>query len=57
MASPHVAGAAALYIAKNLNASWTQVRDALIAQGEALNAGHTDPSGKHPENVLHAGGL
>ena len=54
MASPHVAGAAALYIAKNPGASWTAVRDALIAAGEALGAGHTDPSSKHPEPVLRA---
>lgn len=54
MASPHVAGAAALYVATNPGALWTDVRDALIAGGEALGAGHTDPSGKHPEAVLQA---
>ncbi len=54
MASPHVAGAAALYIANNPGALWTQVRDALILQGEALGAGHTDPGGKHGEKVLRA---
>lgn len=57
MASPHVAGAAALYLAANPGSSWTQVRDALVAAGEALGAGHTDPSGLHPENVLIASGL
>ena len=54
MASPHVAGAAALYIAKNAGASWTQVRDALVATAEVLGAGHTDPSGRHGEPVLRA---
>lgn len=57
MASPHVAGAAALYLAANPGSSWTQVRDALVAAGEALGAGHTDPSGLHPENTLVASGL
>jgi subtilisin family serine protease len=54
MASPHVAGAAALYIATNAGASWTQVRDALVTAGEVLGAGHTDLSGKHPEPILRA---
>ena len=57
MASPHVAGAAALYIFKNPAATWTTVRDALVANGEALGAGHTDPSGNHPEKVLNASSL
>lgn len=57
MASPHVAGAAALYIFSNPGATWTTVRDALIASGEALGAGHTDPSGKYPERVLKADSL
>lgn len=52
MASPHVAGAAALYIATHPGVSWTAVRDALISTGEAGGAGHTDLSGKHPEPVL-----
>lgn len=52
MASPHVAGAAALYIATHPTALWNDVRTALITQGEALGAGHTDPGGKHPEKVL-----
>ena len=55
MASPHVAGAAALYIKSNPLASWTVVRDALISLGEALGAGHSDPSLLHPEKVLQAG--
>ncbi len=54
MASPHVAGAAALYLATNPGASWITVRDTLIGLGEAAGAGHTDPSLKHPEAVLRA---
>jgi subtilisin len=57
MASPHVAGAAALYLTSNPGATWTQVRDALKAAGEVLGAGHTDPSGLHPEPVLKANAL
>lgn len=57
MASPHVAGAAALYIKSHPGTLWHQVRDALKAQGEALGNGHTDPSGKHPEPVLNASAL
>ncbi len=52
MASPHVAGAAALYLATNPSANWSTVRDALVAAGEAIDAGHTDPSGHHSEPVL-----
>ncbi len=57
MASPHVAGAAALYIFKNPGASWTQVRDALVGMGESLGAGHADPSGLHAETVLQVDAL
>ncbi|MBI3632739.1 MAG: S8 family serine peptidase [Candidatus Vogelbacteria bacterium] len=57
MATPHVSGAAALYIKSNPGSSWTQVRDALRTQGEVLGSGHTDPSGLHPEPVLKASGL
>ena len=57
MATPHVTGAAALYIASHASSTWMQVRDALITAGEALNFGHTDPSGLHPEPVLQAGSL
>ena len=57
MATPHVAGAAALYIKSNPGATWTQVRNALVAAGEVLGFGHSDPSGKHPENVLKANAL
>lgn len=54
MASPHVAGASALYIATHPGASWTTVRDALVAGGEIVGSGHTDPSGRHPESILRA---
>lgn len=57
MAAPHVAGAAALYIKSNPLSTWNQVRNALVAAAEALGAGHTDPSGNHPEPVLKAGSL
>lgn len=57
MASPHVAGAAALYIATHPNALWIEVRDALISLAEVIGSGHTDPSGKHPERVLQVGAL
>lgn len=57
MSSPHVAGAAALYIATHGGALWSEVRDALIASGEAEGAGHTDPSTQHPEKVLRADNL
>lgn len=54
MASPHAAGAAALYKATHPAALWSEVRDVLVAAGEALGAEHTDPSGRHPEPVLQA---
>jgi subtilisin family serine protease len=54
MASPHVAGAAALYLAANPGAAWTAVRDALQLLGEPAGTDHADPSGLHPENVLRA---
>ncbi|MEX2555036.1 MAG: S8 family serine peptidase [Actinomycetota bacterium] len=65
MASPHVAGAAALYLEGNPTASPAQVRGALLESGELLgvNSGgkctgtipsHTDPSGLHPEPVVCA---
>ncbi len=52
MATPHVSGSAALYIAKNPSSSWTQVREGLKALGELKNAGHTDPSNLHPEPIV-----
>jgi subtilisin len=54
MATPHVAGAAALYLKNNPTATWNQVRDALRYFGESLGAGHSDPSGLHPEPVISA---
>lgn len=54
MASPHMTGAVALYLATHPGALWTEVRDALKALGESLGAGHTDPSGLHPEALLRA---
>jgi subtilisin len=57
MASPHVAGAAAMYLSTNPAATWTQVRDSLKALAEPLGSGHTDPSGKHPEAVLKVNSL
>jgi len=57
MASPHVAGSAALYIKSHPGSTWSQVRDGLVTAAEALNAGHTDPSGLHPEPVVQANAL
>jgi subtilisin family serine protease len=55
MASPHVAGAAAVYKAnKNPNATPAQVRAFMLstANSEAVNQGHTDFFGLSPEPVL-----
>ncbi len=57
MATPHVSGSAALYIKSHPGSTWSQVRDGLRAAGEALNAGHSDTSGKHPEPVVNASAL
>lgn len=57
MATPHIAGSAALYIKSNPGLSWFQVRDGLQARAETLNNGHTDPSGLHPEPVIKADNL
>ncbi len=57
MASPHVAGSAALYIKSHSGSTWSQVRDGLKAVAEALNTGHTDSSGLHPEPVVQANTL
>ncbi len=52
MASPHVAGAASVYIAANPGKAPAEVRAALIAGGEAVGAGHLDPRGLNPEPLL-----
>ena len=52
MASPHVAGATAIYIKSHPVSTWSQVRDGLRAVAEFLGSGHTDPSGLHPEPVV-----
>jgi subtilisin len=54
MASPHVAGAAALYKATHPAASPATVRSFMInpANSEALGQGHTDSFGLNPEPVL-----
>lgn len=57
MATPHVAGAAALYLNDHPGSTWTEIRDGLRAIGEAVGFGHTDPSGLHPELVLNATSL
>lgn len=57
MATPHVTGAVALYLNKNPNSTWTQIRDGLKTLGELIGAGHTDPGGLHPEPVLNVTGL
>ena len=57
MATPHVAGAAALFIKSHPGSTWSAIRDGLMAAGEALGVGHTDPSGLHPEKVLQASSL
>ncbi len=57
MASPHVAGAAALYLASHPGAAWTAVRSALVSAGEPAGAGHTDPGGRHPEPVVNVSGF
>ena len=68
MASPHVAGAAALYLFTNPGTSPATVLGALLAGGEPLDvnfntecaggaASHTDVSGTHPEPVVRADAL
>jgi len=61
MASPHVAGVAALYLATHPFASPAAVRDALRAAGETAGfkesngcTSHVDLSSKHPEPVVRA---
>jgi subtilisin len=68
MATPHVAGAAALHIAKYGPTSPSAVQAALQADGEPKDVNfknecasgkvsHTDPSGKHPEVIVRADAL
>ena len=57
MASPHVAGAAALYIATHPSALWEEVKNALITGGEAAGSGHYNGNGLHPEAVVRADAL
>ena len=57
MATPHVSGAAAIYIGVHGNQPWVQVRDGLNGAGEPLNSGHFDLSGLHKENVVLTGSL
>ena len=67
MAAPHVAGAAALYIARHPGAPPAVVRDALRALAEPVNqnyggecaigVSHLDLSGRHSEPVVRADGL
>lgn len=65
MATPHVAGAAALYIKTHPGVSPLTVREALKSTGEPKDvsfngecgptgASHTDPSGLHPEVLVRA---
>ena len=52
MASPHVAGAAALFLASNPSASLTQVISALQAAGNLDWDVASDPDNTH-ENLVH----
>lgn len=54
MATPHVAGAAAVYMELNPNATATSVIDAIVATGEN---GYTGQGGDHPEPLLDFGAL
>jgi subtilisin family serine protease len=62
MASPHAAGAAALYVATHPRATPASVKQALRGAGEPVDVNflsecaggvsHTDPSRLHPEPVV-----
>lgn len=54
MAAPHVAGAAAVYVALNPNASPAAVESAVVGSAES---GYTGQSGNHPEPFLDFGAL
>ncbi len=57
MATPHVVGAAALYLNTHPGSSWTAIRDGLKFIGEAVGFGHTDSTGNHSEKVIQVGTL
>ena len=54
MASPHVAGAAALYKSTHRAATLTKVKSFIVnpTNSEALGRDHTDTFGQNPEPVL-----
>ena len=52
MASPHVAGVAALYLSKNPGATTTQVRDAIV--NNATNGKVTNPGTGSPNKLLYS---
>ncbi len=54
MATPHVAGAAALYLAEDDSRTPDQFRDDLISSGED---GYYDQGGDHPEPLMNLDGL
>lgn len=56
MATPHVSGAAALYVGTHIGSAWTTVRDELIRLGEPSGTGHTG-STLHPEKVVLTGAI
>lgn len=55
MATPHVAGAAALYLAAHPTATPQQVRDALV--NNATSGKVTNPASGSPNKLLYIGGL
>jgi len=52
MAAAYAAGTAALYVQSHPGVSWSDVKNALQLGGEHPGAGHSDPSGLHPELIL-----
>ena len=54
MASPHVAGSAALYVATHPGASPASVRDALKALGEPVNTSFNGECGGVTKNTRNA---